>query len=278
MPNPQSFPELLRTYRKLHGLTQEDLAGWLGFSKHTIAAWERGKRVPGGTLIPDLAEKLEIGKAELYTVIVGVSNIVPTELAERNRQGKGIDVQTQNSSIAEYLNQEQCELDIHQASRYTKIQKILTIRGEKYFIGTKSLLYSNLTSKRAKDSIIKVLVLSPNAPHLTDELARNMHKRDVDDMKKRMNTLFHYLELIKSQNENFDWRVYDKRPNFKILMFDDVMFVSSFDYGRPKNDTNTKMYKLKREGNSLFVGLEREFDGLWESSVPLQQEMKHTLP
>ena len=54
-----------------------------------------------------------------------------------------------------------------------------------------------------------------------------------------------------------------------MLLFDNVMFVSSFAGGGPKNDNNVKMLEMKREGNPLFIGIERYFDELSKRSVPL---------
>ena len=60
-----------------------------------------------------------------------------------------------------------------------------------------------------------------------------------------------------------------EKPNFKILLFDDVMFVSSFAMNIRHNDQNAKMFQIKQVGNPLFAGFERVFDSLWEHSASL---------
>ncbi len=74
-----------------------------------------------------------------------------------------------------------------------------------------------------------------------------------------------YLRHLEDQNSSFQVRCFDETPNFKILMFDDIMFVSA--YIKPKNDRNTKMFRITREEPLLFTGLERNFDDLWKRAV-----------
>jgi uncharacterized protein YktB (UPF0637 family) len=71
-------------------------------------------------------------------------------------------------------------------------------------------------------------------------------------------------------NRNIRVKCYKESPNFKILIFDDEMFVSSFAQGRQKNDHNAKMFQITRDNNPLFAGLERFFDDLSSRAEPLQ--------
>jgi hypothetical protein len=52
-----------------------------------------------------------------------------------------------------------------------------------------------------------------------------------------------------------------------MLIFDRVMFVSSFTNGGPKNDRNAKMFLLNQQDNPLFGGFEQYFDDLWLKST-----------
>src|SRR5579885_27124 len=182
----------------------------------------------------------------------------------------GIELQ-QNNSVVEFLNQESCEDHIKEAARNAKKIKILTIRGEKYFLGPKSLLYEVVYSlKRAGGAKIEVLVLSPDSEHITDEHASTLGHRSAEEIRTKMRIILNYLAHIASQNKNFEVRCYNEAPNFKILLFDDVMFVSSFAAGTPKNDENEKMLQISREGGPLFMGLEQHFDDLMKRSIPIE--------
>jgi hypothetical protein len=137
-------------------------------------------------------------------------------------------------------------------------------------LGPGSLLYKLYSSKQSKDSIIQVLVLSPESDHITEELAIKLAHNSPERIRGKMSTVLNYLKFLMSQNENFEVRCYKEEPNWKILIFDDVMFVSSFVGGKPKNDDNARMFRLTREGNPLFMGFERFFDQLWlKSANPL---------
>ena|SRR5947209_9277437 len=168
--------------------------------------------------------------------------------------------------IREYPNQETCEYDIQDAFRQAKKVKILTIRGKKYFLGGMSLFYNLYQEKRTKNLnfSVKVLVLSPESPHVTNELAQDIGQYSAKQIKSNMETVLDVLKDFAKENKNFEVRCYDETPNFKVLLFDDVMFVSAFT--EPKNDRNAKMLRITREGTPLFRGLEKHFDDLWKRS------------
>lgn len=165
--------------------------------------------------------------------------------------------------ITEFSNQEACESNIREASRNARKVKILTVRGQKYFLGPDSLLHDLISPKRIKNSSIEVLVLSLNSQHITDDLAEELRQHSAKVIRERMRIVLESLEEI-AKNKNFKVRCYDETPNFKILLFDDTMFVSAFT--EPKNDRNAKMLQITREGNPLFIGFERYFDNLWDRS------------
>ena len=174
-----------------------------------------------------------------------------------------------HTSIIEHPNQEACELYIQEAFISAKKAKILTIRGQKYFLSSKSLLYDVCLTKKEKGYSVDVLVLSPNSRHITDDLAEDLGHNSAERIRRRMRLALDNLKDLAVENANFHVKCYDETPNFKILMFDNVMFVSSFAGGGPKNDRNVEMLEIKRDGNPLFTGLERYFDDLAKRSVPL---------
>ncbi|HEX6480315.1 MAG TPA: hypothetical protein VF043_15865 [Ktedonobacteraceae bacterium] len=190
------------------------------------------------------------------------------KIVERVQLGSsGIELK-QNNSVVEFLNQEACESHIQEVARNAKKVKILTIRGEKYFLGPKSLLYDLYSLKQTTGAKIEVLVLSPESDYITEEHASNLGHRSAEEIREKMRIILNYVAHIAKQHKNFEVRCYNESPNFKILLFDDVMFVSSFAAGTAKNDKNAKMLQITREGDPLFMGLERHFDDLLKRSVP----------
>lgn len=59
--------EQIRTYRKAHNLTQEQVAGALGVTAPAVNKWERGNSLPDITLLPALARLLEIDMNTLFS-------------------------------------------------------------------------------------------------------------------------------------------------------------------------------------------------------------------
>lgn len=172
-----------------------------------------------------------------------------------------------SGTVVEYENQLACEAFIQAEFQRARTIKILTIRGAKYFDGPKSLFDKLLPKKQTQNYIIEVLVLKPEAEHITDKLANDLGQRSAKQVQRKMKSVLETLKDIASENRNFEVKCYEETPNFKILMFDDVMFVSSFIGAN--NDQQVKMLRILRADNPLFMGLERYFDSLWlRSSFP----------
>ena len=180
-------------------------------------------------------------------------------------------ISNQNCPIREFANQVACEAEISEAFRTAKKVKILTIRGEKYFLSSRSLLLDLYLAKREKESSIEILVLSPESDHISEELVRKLGHPSTERTKRKMRIALENLKHLSEERENFYVKCYTETPYFKILLFDDVMFVSSFgEGGGPKNDQNARMWQMSREENPIFTGFEKHFDKLWERSVPPQ--------
>lgn len=60
-----AFAASLKKYRKMHGMTQKDLAGFLNVSESTVKKWETGALFPRLDEAVELSEKLELTVDEL---------------------------------------------------------------------------------------------------------------------------------------------------------------------------------------------------------------------
>lgn len=70
--------EVIRKYRKERGLTQEQVAGYLGVSTPAVNKWESGSSYPDITLIPALARLLRV---DLNTLMCFQENLSEQEIA-----------------------------------------------------------------------------------------------------------------------------------------------------------------------------------------------------
>lgn len=68
------FPERLIELRKLHNLTQQELANLLNVSKQTVGSWERGRTEPSIPMINELANILDTTTDYLTGRISGSAN------------------------------------------------------------------------------------------------------------------------------------------------------------------------------------------------------------
>lgn len=82
----QTFASLLRRYRKVQGLTQEELAQEWDYSFETISAWEREKRFPARSEFPRLARLLGMDAEELTEMIVNRRAGQVSKDEQRSRQ------------------------------------------------------------------------------------------------------------------------------------------------------------------------------------------------
>lgn len=74
--------EVIRTLRKRRGLTQEQLAEYLGVSVMTVRRWEWGERMPDVDAIRKISQVLEVPISELLTETTKESS--PEPKATRN--------------------------------------------------------------------------------------------------------------------------------------------------------------------------------------------------
>lgn len=66
---PQPFPERIKQLRKEAGLSQKQLADYVGVSKAAVSCWETGSReVPAGNNLVRLADALGLDPAEIMKV------------------------------------------------------------------------------------------------------------------------------------------------------------------------------------------------------------------
>lgn len=71
--------ENLKKYRILKGMTQEELAGYLGITPQSVSKWERGESYPDITLLPALANIFDTS----IDLLVGMDSIRAEETQYR---------------------------------------------------------------------------------------------------------------------------------------------------------------------------------------------------
>src|SRR5574340_345818 len=76
-----AFPERIKVLRLQRGLTQEQLAIFVGVSQSAVAAWENGRRaIPRGSHLLSLGEALGFDAKELFGVAQGAQGGSATEV------------------------------------------------------------------------------------------------------------------------------------------------------------------------------------------------------
>lgn len=61
----KKLAENLVKYRRLNGLTQQELAGCISYSDKSVSKWERGEGVPDVFVLLNIAQVYDVGVSEL---------------------------------------------------------------------------------------------------------------------------------------------------------------------------------------------------------------------
>src|SRR5437660_11871661 len=252
------FSDLLRTYRKSMGWTQEEMAQKWSYSFETISAWERGKRKPGSQEIPRLAKFLEKHPEELAHIITN------------NRMQQF----PKNSSLLSYEARRDWKASFE---TWGELQHIYRTRTEfnqefsysKMFEGARSILAAGISLNAialtySRDALVKAIVeenckiqlcfLDPNGKKCAEREEEEGYIHGTLSNLTGVNiTLMTIANNIiaktkRESTQQFEVRIYDLTPRFNIYIVDDtIMTVQSYAYGRGE-DTPTLVLKRKAQG------------------------------
>jgi transcriptional regulator with XRE-family HTH domain len=258
----ESFSELLKTYRKTMGWTQEELAKKWGYATDSISAWERGIRTPGGQQVPLIADWLKITPEELIKSINMVHNkpnlrrghlTIVDEVEHELRNGSEFWGELQHI----YPNRTAFNSEISYSRQFEQAHTILAI----------GISLNPITMSYSTDNIVKsvgegrtgitLCFLDPGCPNCTErereeglsagQLASliNFNIKNMVSIKK------HISRMYPDSTEQLRILLYDFLPRYNIYVVDDsFMTVQPYAYGRGE-DTPTLVLR-RHQSNGLF--------------------------
>ena len=104
-----TLSESIRHFRTMRNLTQEDLANLLFISPQTISKWERGESMPDASLLPMLADALEVSLDRMYGretfTLDDVMTVIPAYLQTLPKEDRITGIRTL-SLIADILGKD----------------------------------------------------------------------------------------------------------------------------------------------------------------------------
>lgn len=252
------FSELLRTYRKSMGWTQEKMSQQWSYSFETISAWERGKRTPSNQEIPRLAKFLEMDAEELASTITS-SRAQPLK---RNPQDSSSTQNTWKTSFETwgelqhiYRTRTEFNRDFSYAKMFEDAQETILAAG--ISLNAIALTYSRDDLIRAiteRNCIVQLCFLDPDGKRCAEReeeekyaprTLANLTSVNISIVK----TLYNQIEQMNPEHiKNIEVRAYDLTPRFNIYIVDDtLMTVQSYSYGRGE-DTPTLLLRRKTRG------------------------------
>jgi transcriptional regulator with XRE-family HTH domain len=249
----ESFPNVLRTYRKSMGWTQEELSQKWSYSFETISAWERGKRTPGNQEIPRLAKFLAVLPEELAAIITRSRS----QLLKRSTQNTSqweVNVETWGELQHIYRNRTDFNRDFSYARMFEHARHILAT----------GISLNVISHNYSKDDLAKSIIetncqmqlcfLDPTGKKCVErEEEENYPANTLADLTRSSMLLLQILRnrigrTAPERSQNLEIRVYDLTPRFNIYMVDDtLMTVQNYGYGRG-GDTPTLLLKRKTTG------------------------------
>ena len=104
-----TLSESIRHFRTMRNLTQEELANLLFISPQTISKWERGESMPDASLLPMLADALEVSLDRMYGretfTLDDVMTVIPAYLQTLPKEDRITGIRTL-SLIADILGKD----------------------------------------------------------------------------------------------------------------------------------------------------------------------------
>jgi transcriptional regulator with XRE-family HTH domain len=250
-----TFSNLLRTYRKSMGWTQEELSQRWSYSFETISAWERGKRMPSNQEIPRLAKFLETDPEKLAETILG-SRLQPDSLKKFTKTRTDWKESFETWGELQHIYRTRTDFNRHfsYARMFEDAQCILAAG---ISLNAIALTYS-------KDALFKAIVednctlqlcfLDPSGKKCAErEEEENYPQGTLADLTGVnilvMKTLLNQIEkTYPDKSKNLEIKTYDLTPRFNIYIVDDLlMTVQSYAYGRGE-DTPTLFLQRKTKG------------------------------
>lgn len=257
----ESFPELLRGYRRSMGWTQRQLAKRWDYSFGTISSWERGIRNPSGQEIPRLASLLGMKPEDLSNCIA--FNRLGTKRLNKQEFDTGNEQEVRNISQIEkeldHIHLNRTEFTRH-FSYPRMFENASTILAVGISLNAIAMSYS---TESIIDSIIEnkcryiLCFLDPDGQRCAEREREENSQGEIISKLTRINISF--IEDIRKRIDEIDpdaakrleIMIYDLVPRYNIYMVDDsIMTLQFYAYGRGED---TPTFVMRRYGpHGLF--------------------------
>lgn len=257
---PLSFQELLKTYRKSMGWTQEDLSQKWDYSFETISAWERGKRKPSNQEIPRLAKLLEVSPEDLAE---SFSRERDKFSLPRNRVGRDDetrpDWKTDFAVWGELQRIYRTRTEFNSNFSYSRLfENAHSIIATGISLNAISLAYSrDLLLKYILEGncTLRLCFLDPKGKHCAEREEEEDHPQGTLSDLTHVNIVL--MQSLRKQIEKrnperskqLEIRIYDVIPRYNIYIIDDTfMTIQSYGYGRGEDTPTLVLKRLVKNG------------------------------
>lgn len=280
MAQQYSFPELLKNYRQIMGLTQEQLAKAWTYSPDAISAWERGIRTPGSQQIPRIAKLLKTTPEELAKSINGASDkvnkrksvVVPT-IDEEGLAWKSAQ-ETWGEMQNIYRNRTMLNRDFSYAHMFETAHDILVVGVSLNAIALNHSREGIISSVIENKSSYTLCFLNPEGQSCTARGKEEGLPEGTLASLIRLNLVNVeniHADISKRDPESaahFKIVTYDLPPRMSMYLFDDaLMTIQHYSYVRGED---TPCFVLTRQSRSgLFEFYASEARRIVELSKPM---------
>lgn len=236
------FSELLRTYRKGMGWTQEELSQKWSYSFETISAWERGKRRPGNHEVPRIAKLLGIDAEKLAEILLNSKNGTSSRHTHTYHTSN-FEVWGELQNI--YRTRTEFNSDFSYTHMFAQAQSILAVG---ISLNAIALTYSRNSLREAifdRRCKLQLCFLDPQGKKCAE---REQEEEYNDRILSRLNEMnIRNMQLVKDRISQIspehtrllEIRTYDMIPRYNIYIVDNtLMTIQSYAYTRGE-DTPT---------------------------------------
>ena len=218
--------QIIREKRKQQGLTQEQIAEYLGVSTPSVSKWEKGNTFPDITILPALARLL---KTDLNTLLSFKEDLTEIEIQHISdeiyelikEQGFDIAFQTAMQKISEYPT---CELLIYTLAFALKnALELFAIKGKGTYQEELNKLFERLIKSENSmicNQAISILIechLECGEYQLAEDLIKQLPDSALDQ-KRMLARLFMELEQYEDASKIYETKLVETAAEMQAIL------------------------------------------------------------
>lgn len=281
MAEQQSFPERLKAYRRIHGLSQGELARQWGYVHNTVSSWESGRRKPATQDIPRLAQLLAVSVEELVQSLDATNGKSQAQRPMHSINDEEVKATQERTLrawgeiVGIYTNRTDFNRDHSYASYFDTAHEILAVGISLNAVALNFSREDIIKLVTEKQCSISLCFLNPRGSHCAEREQEESYEKgtlavltqlNIENMKA---TYRRIDQIDPDLAKNLSLNMYDASPKFNAYLVDNQFLTIQWYTQRRGEDT--PIFVLKRNSTEgLFEFYASAVRFVLEHSTPIE--------